>query len=118
MHGSDGLTSAASPTHAPTGRLPGCSSATSASRADPAGGGDPQVLSFPARRLSIADRGEIREGMWADVVVFDERTVTEHATYAQPRARQRLLLRGRQRHPGTRQRPHTGAMPGRALRLT
>jgi len=46
-----------------------------------------KLSSFPARRLSIPDRGEIREGMWADVVVFDEGTVAERATYAEPMQR-------------------------------
>ena len=74
--------------------------------------------SFAARRLSIPDRGEIREGMWADIVVFDERTVAEHATYAEPRQ----LARGFSYVAvnGTLvldQGQHTGATPGRALRL-
>ena len=73
---------------------------------------------FPARRLSIPDRGEIREGLWADLVVFDERAVTERATFEQPRQLASgfsyvavngtlVLDNGR----------HTGATSGRALRL-
>jgi N-acyl-D-amino-acid deacylase len=73
--------------------------------------------SFAARRLSIPDRGEIRAGMWADLVVFDERTVTENATFEAPRQLASgfsyvavngtlVLDQGR----------HTGATPGRALR--
>ena len=73
--------------------------------------------SFPARRLSIPDRGEIREGMWADIAVFDEQAVTENATYAEPRqlasgfsyvAVNGSLVRDHGRH--------TGATPGRAVR--
>jgi N-acyl-D-amino-acid deacylase len=73
--------------------------------------------SFPARRLSIGDRGEIREGLWADVVVFDERTLTDNATYEEPRrvasgvsyvAVNGTLVIDEGRH--------TGATPGRALR--
>ncbi|MDQ6828832.1 MAG: amidohydrolase family protein, partial [Gemmatimonadota bacterium] len=37
-----------------------------------------------AERLSIADRGLLREGMFADVVVFDPATVADRSTYQQP----------------------------------
>jgi N-acyl-D-amino-acid deacylase len=77
-----------------------------------------KLSAFPARRLSIPDRGLIREGMWADLVVFDDRSVTERATFEQPRQLASgfshvavngtlVLADGR----------HTGATPGRALRL-
>jgi len=78
----------------------------------------PKLSSFPARRLSIPDRGEVRPGMWADVVVFDERTVTEHATYAEPTRLASgfsyVAVNGTLVLDGGR---HTGATPGRALRL-
>jgi N-acyl-D-aspartate/D-glutamate deacylase len=73
--------------------------------------------SFPARRLSLADRGEIRPGMWADVVVLDERAVVENATYEEPRRLASgvsyLAVNGTLVLDGGR---HTGATPGRALR--
>ena len=37
-----------------------------------------------AGRLGIPDRGQIREGMYADVMVFDPNTIIDHATYERP----------------------------------
>jgi N-acyl-D-amino-acid deacylase len=37
-----------------------------------------------AERLSIQDRGLLREGSYADVVVFNPDTVADHATFEQP----------------------------------
>ena len=43
-----------------------------------------KMTSAVARRLSIADRGELREGAYADIVIFDPATVGDRATYEQP----------------------------------
>ena len=43
-----------------------------------------KMTSFPAQRLGISDRGVIKEGMWADIVVFDDQKVTDLATYENP----------------------------------
>jgi N-acyl-D-amino-acid deacylase len=43
-----------------------------------------KLSAFPAQTLSLADRGMLREGYFADVVVFDPRTVQDHATYELP----------------------------------
>ena len=43
-----------------------------------------KLSAFPAQNLSLKDRGMLREGYFADVVVFDPRTVQDHATYEQP----------------------------------
>lgn len=40
----------------------------------------------PARRLRLPDRGLVREGYWADLVLFDPDTVAPGSTYATPRA--------------------------------
>ena len=37
-----------------------------------------------AARLSIRDRGEVREGMHADLMIFDPRTIIDRATYERP----------------------------------
>jgi N-acyl-D-amino-acid deacylase len=37
-----------------------------------------------ADRLSIRDRGELREGMYADVMLFDPNTIIDRATYEKP----------------------------------
>jgi N-acyl-D-amino-acid deacylase len=43
-----------------------------------------RLSAFPAQTLSLRDRGMLREGYFADVVVFDPRTVQDHATYELP----------------------------------
>jgi dihydroorotase/N-acyl-D-amino-acid deacylase len=43
-----------------------------------------KMTSAVADRLSIRDRGELREGMYADVMVFDPNTVIDRATYEKP----------------------------------
>ena len=40
--------------------------------------------SLPARIMGLSDRGEIREGNWADLVVFDLETISDEATFEQP----------------------------------
>jgi dihydroorotase/N-acyl-D-amino-acid deacylase len=37
-----------------------------------------------AQRLSIQDRGEIREGLAADIMIFDPKTIIDRATYERP----------------------------------
>lgn len=44
-----------------------------------------KMTSLPAARLGLADRGLLRAGMAADVVVFDGATVAATATYQNPR---------------------------------
>jgi N-acyl-D-amino-acid deacylase len=43
-----------------------------------------RLTGFPAETLSIADRGYLKKGYFADIVVFDPATVADHATYDNP----------------------------------
>jgi N-acyl-D-amino-acid deacylase len=40
--------------------------------------------SLPARIMGLEDRGEIREGYWADLVVFDMDTISDQSTFFEP----------------------------------
>ncbi len=44
-----------------------------------------RMTSLPARKFRLSDRGEIREGAWADLVVFDPNSIADTATYEEPR---------------------------------
>jgi N-acyl-D-aspartate/D-glutamate deacylase len=43
-----------------------------------------KMTSWPATRMRIADRGLIREGIWADVVIFDYDKIQDRSTYDHP----------------------------------
>lgn len=43
-----------------------------------------KMTSLPARTFHLDGRGELREGNWADLAVFDPNTVTDNATYKDP----------------------------------
>jgi N-acyl-D-amino-acid deacylase len=43
-----------------------------------------KMTSAPANRLGIMDRGLIKTGMWADIVVFDKERIIDKATYEEP----------------------------------
>ncbi len=43
-----------------------------------------RMTGLSARRFGLAERGEVRAGYWADLVLFDPATVRDMATYADP----------------------------------
>jgi dihydroorotase/N-acyl-D-amino-acid deacylase len=76
-----------------------------------------KMTSAVATRLSIAGRGVLEPGMFADVVVFDPATISDRATYEKPKQLsvgvRDVFVNGVQ---VIRDGVHTGAKPGRALR--
>ncbi len=76
-----------------------------------------KMTSAVADRLSLRDRGLLREGMKADVVIFDPETIIDHATFDNPH---RLSTGVRDvwvnGEPVLRNGVHTGATPGRWVR--
>ncbi len=44
-----------------------------------------RLTSLPAGNLGLRDRGLLKPGMAADVVLFDPATIGDHSTFAQPR---------------------------------
>jgi N-acyl-D-aspartate/D-glutamate deacylase len=75
------------------------------------------MTSAPAARLGLADRGLIRDGNAADIVIFDPERVRSNATYEQPRqfptGIEWVLVDG---EIVVEVGEHTGARPGRVLR--
>ena len=73
-----------------------------------------RLTSFPATNLGIKGRGILREGYYADVVVFDPATVRDHATFARPQQLatgvDQVFVNGTQVWKDGK---HTGAKPGR-----
>ena len=43
-----------------------------------------KMTSWPAMRMRIRSRGLVKEGMWADVVIFDLDKIDDRATYQEP----------------------------------
>jgi len=43
-----------------------------------------KMTSFPAQKLGLKDRGLIREGLWADIVIFDSDRIIDEATFVDP----------------------------------
>ena len=76
-----------------------------------------KMTSATAARLGIQDRGLVREGMFADVVVFDPASIADRATYERPHQLavgvDAVLVNGVVVWRGG---APTNALPGRALR--
>ena len=76
-----------------------------------------KMTSFPAQRLGLPDRGLLRDGFKADIVVFDPNTVKTHATKDDPKhypvGIDHVIVNGRMVIDNGQ---NTGVLPGRALR--
>ena len=72
---------------------------------------------LPASRLRLADRGVIKYGMWADIVVFHPDAITDVATFEKPNqlseGMQYVLVNG---VPVIEQGKMTNALPGKVVR--
>jgi dihydroorotase/N-acyl-D-amino-acid deacylase len=72
---------------------------------------------LPAQRMRLVDRGVLKQGMWADVVIFDPATIRDLATFEQPNqlseGMQYVLVNG---VAVIAEGKMTGARPGKVLR--
>jgi N-acyl-D-amino-acid deacylase len=75
-----------------------------------------RLTGLPATNLELDRRGFLKEGMYADVVVFDPRTIADLATFEKPHqyavGMKHVFVNGVHVLKGGE---HTGAKPGRAL---
>ena len=76
-----------------------------------------QMTALPAQKLRLADRGVLKAGLWADVVVFDADRLTDVATFEQPNqlsvGMDAVLVNG---VPVIKDGKATNALPGKVLR--
>ena len=76
-----------------------------------------KMTSAPAARLGLTERGVLRDGAYADIVVCDPTNVRSNATYDEPRRYptgiEHVVVNGQLVVDAGE---HTGALPGRVLR--
>jgi N-acyl-D-amino-acid deacylase len=76
-----------------------------------------KFTALPAQRMRLTDRGVIKQGMWADLVIFDPETIRDLATFEEPnqlsQGMQYVLVNG---VPVIADGQMTGALPGKVLR--
>jgi N-acyl-D-amino-acid deacylase len=76
-----------------------------------------RLAALPAHNLGLHDRGLLKAGYYADVVVFDPRTVTDHGTFLKPQQLATgvtdVLVNGQ---PVLKDSEATGAHAGRVVR--
>jgi N-acyl-D-amino-acid deacylase len=72
---------------------------------------------LPAQRMRFTDRGVLKQGMWADIVVFDPNTIRDVATFENPNqlsvGMRFVLVNG---EPVIEEGKMTNALPGKLLR--
>ncbi len=72
---------------------------------------------LPAQKMRLADRGVLKNGMWADIVIFDPATIRDRATFENPNqlseGMQFVLVNG---IPVIEDGKQTQALPGKVLR--
>jgi N-acyl-D-amino-acid deacylase len=80
-------------------------------------GNPPKYKESPADKLKIKDRGYLKKGNFADVVIFDPETIQDHATFANPHQLatgvHHVFVNGMQ---VLKDGEHTGRTPGRVVR--
>jgi N-acyl-D-amino-acid deacylase len=76
-----------------------------------------KFTALPAQRMRLTDRGVLKKGMWADVVVFDPAAIRDAATFENPNqlsvGMEYVLVNGVPVIDGGKM---TNALPGKALR--
>jgi N-acyl-D-amino-acid deacylase len=76
-----------------------------------------KLSKLPASNLKIRNRGELAEGYFADIVVFDPSTVSDHASFSDPHQYSTgmayVIVNG---EIVIRDGEHTGALPGQIVR--
>ncbi len=76
-----------------------------------------KFAALPAQRMRLTDRGILKSGLWADVVIFDPATVRDRATFDNPNqlseGMEYVIVNG---VPVIDQGKMTGALPGKVLR--
>ena len=80
-----------------------------------------KLSGYPAQRFGIKERGLLKEGYFADVVIFDDQTVQDRATYADPHqfcnGFTHVVVNGVPIIEGGKECALTGELPGRTLRF-
>ncbi len=76
-----------------------------------------RLSGLPAKNLKLTNRGTLRPGNYADVVIFNPATIADKATFEEPRqyatGMMHVFVNGKQ---VVRNGEHTGAKPGRVVR--
>ena len=76
-----------------------------------------KFTALPAQKMRLTDRGVLKQGMWADLVVFDPEKITDKATFEDPNqlsvGMDYVLVNG---EPVIEEGKMTGKLPGKVLR--